>query len=313
MARGRIITVVNKWWECDPIMFVLLNANAVPAGFPWPSVLFHPHKRPDPSNLPSFVAAAPRAVFQLANFNVELWCISDLLDDLSAQYQSSTEKKAARLSLIFDGLQPSLVIAVGTAAFPSLNTENGNVVVGTRVFLHDGHPPGTPQNPVSKWHAGPFNEVLDSSLDSNTFDAIVSSAQKTLPAFQDLLLKPPLNPSAGSSLIAKYKGVSLGSLNVTDPSEYQQQDQATLDSFRSISSDPATAISLDTTLGLVRVQEEAATFLFVAGIVNRVGFAATEMIPRNYAQNFAGAHNAGIVLARLLLAADCALTYPGQP
>jgi hypothetical protein len=71
--------------------------------------------------------------------------------------------------------------------------------------------------------------------------------------------------------------------------------------------DPVAATSLETTHGLIRVTCDA-LFLFVSGIVNRVGFAGTEMVPRKYAQNFVGAHNARVVLARLLAGFDQTLT-----
>jgi len=299
----RVIVIVNKWWECEPVLAVFLNPNARPTTLGWPDPLFHPRKYPDAAGPTTYVAAAPRAVFHLTNIDADVWCISDLLADLGAAYQSSTEKKADRLPEILTGVTPSLVIAAGTAGYPSLETENGSVVIGSRVFLHDGHPPSSAQNPVSQWHDGTFNEVIDSSLDRGAFDAIVEAAAALAPPIDDLLLATPLNPSPTPKLIGGYDWISLASLNVTDPAEYKSQDQATLDAFAAAGNDPTTAKSLDTTLALVRVRLEA-PFIFAAGIVNRVGFAAEEMQARSYAQNTVGAHNAGIVLARLIVGAN---------
>jgi hypothetical protein len=62
---------------------------------------------------------------------------------------------------------------------------------------------------------------------------------------------------------------------------------------------PAQAGSVDTTLGLIRVYSTG-PFMFVAGIVNRLGKASTELLPRKYAQDHIGAHNAGVVVADML-------------
>lgn len=52
-SSKRIVVVVNKWWERDPAMGVLLHAKARPqradarAGtLPWYTVLHHPRRRP---------------------------------------------------------------------------------------------------------------------------------------------------------------------------------------------------------------------------------------------------------------------------
>jgi hypothetical protein len=306
MSRKRVVVVVNKWWECDPAMLVLLDPRTASSKLHWPARLNHPHQQPDVGDPPGFVGATPRCVFKLAHVEAEIWCISDLLDDLPAAYQSSTEKKAERLGSVSNGAAPALVIAVGTAGYPSLDSENGSVVVGSQVFLHDGHPAGSTPNPVSQWHEGPFDEVVGSSLDCSTFDGLLCTIARMSPALTTLFLSPPLNPSPSPKLIASYDCVALGSMNVTDPQEYERQDQATLDAFASSGNESERAKSLDTTLGLVRVKLNA-PFLFVAGIVNRVGYATTEMVPRSYAQNLVGAHNAAAVAGRLVAAADCLL------
>jgi len=43
-----------------------------------------------------------------------------------------------------------------------------------------------------------------------------------------------------------------------------------------------------------------ATFVFISGITNRLGYLYEEQVPRSVAQNFAAAHNAGIAIAWLL-------------
>lgn len=270
-------------------------------------MLSHPHARPPAVPVPGYVAALPRAVFLLSAIDAEIWCISDLLDDLATNFQSSSEKKIHRLPLVFNGSPTSLVMALGTAASPTTDSTNGCVVVGTRVFLHDGHPPGGPQDPNSQWHDGPFNQVLNSQLDKAVFNHAADLVRAAKPSSSDLMLAPPLNPVAKPDVVFRYDGTALGSINVTSPAEYAAQDKATLDAYATAGGAPENSVSLETTHGLIRVAC-GAQFLFISGIVNRVGFAATEMLPRNYAQNFVGAHNAGIVLAKLLLAFDQALS-----
>ena len=137
----RVCIVVNKWWELEPVLWALLNDNARPADkLGWPSLNCHPRPRPNPARLPQEAAPAPRAVFSINGLNVEIWCISDLLEHLPNRDQSSTEKKADQLPKIFEGDPPALTVAVGTASSVATESWNGTVVVGTRAFLHNYHP-----------------------------------------------------------------------------------------------------------------------------------------------------------------------------
>jgi hypothetical protein len=93
-----------------------------------------------PANLPAEDPnPTPRAVFDLPHSTAELWCLSDLLEHLHdlGQYQSSTEKKALYIPKVFRGGRPGLVIALGTAGSAETSSQNGCVVVGTKIFLHD--------------------------------------------------------------------------------------------------------------------------------------------------------------------------------
>jgi hypothetical protein len=291
MDRKRVLVVTNKWWECDPIMNLLLSGYANPAsGLGWPVFLNHPHRRPDnvmhPAERPPPV---PRAIFALPSIEVEVWCISDLLEHLpgGSKYQSSSFRKIAQLPGIFAGRKPELVIAIGTASFPGVTSENGNVVVGTKIFLHNADL----HNPSSKWDGGPFDTVLGSVLDPSAFASITSID----PAALDRYLVAPLNPAAGRKLLAGYDHVALGTINVTDPGKYSLADKETLEVYAA-RYDPGLAQSLETTHGLIRVQSETA-FMFVSGIANRVGHFTDEVNPRLYAQNTTAAHNAGVALA----------------
>ena len=296
MPKKRVLVITNKWWECDPIMYVLLNDGARPASaLGWPDLPGHPHRRPAQKKRPS-KARSPlcRAVFTLPKIRVEVWCISDLLEHLPDEnhFQSSAERKIERLPKIFAGTAADLVVAVGTAAFPGDVSENGSVVVGTRIFMHDAHPNGT--NPDSKWRGGPFDEVLSSSLERSAFVEITSFDQCALNSF----LVPPLNAAMKGSLLAGYSYAALGTVNVTDIKEYAQADRATLDAYLT-RCERGDAKSVETTHGLIRVQSEA-PFVFISGIANRMGRFDDDVKPRSYAQNTTAAHNAGIVLAQMI-------------
>jgi hypothetical protein len=256
-------------------------------------------QRPDQAHLPAEnPAPIPRAIFALQQTDVEVWCVSDLLEHLPDQgrYQSSSEQKAIRLPKIFQYRPTDLLISVGTAAFPDPGrTQNGNVTIGTRVFLHNGHPHG--ENPDSNWQGGPFDQVLDGGLDDETFEWLTTFDPAMKPSVADRFFVPPLNPAQGM-LLCDATSVALGTLNVTDPAEYDKADRGTIAAYQQ-ACDPAKAVSLETTHGLIRVQSEA-PFLFISGIVNRVGYFGQEVAPRLYSQNTAGANNAGVALAWLL-------------
>src|SRR5260370_12871112 len=115
---------------------------------------------------PTIPKPVPRAVFPYSNFNAEVWCISDLLEHLDSSLQSSSEQKAKYLPRIFSyGPPPDLVFAVGTAEFPEpAVSNNGNVVICTKVFMVNAHPGPDNLNPLSNGTVGPFDQLIDSSL-----------------------------------------------------------------------------------------------------------------------------------------------------
>lgn len=88
------------------------------------------------------------------------------------------------------------------------------------------------------------------------------------PSVADLFFAPPLNPAA-SRLLCDATSVALGTLNVTNPAEHDNADRATVAAYAQVPG-PAKAASIDTTHGLVRVHSDA-PFLFISGIVNRIG------------------------------------------
>jgi hypothetical protein len=295
----RVLAIINKWWECDPAMMAMLNDNARPAGSPWPNLLQPTRRRPDPRHLPpENPDPLPRAVFPYRNYSAEIWCISDLLEHLDPRFQSSSEQKAILLPKIFRKKPPAdLVIAVGTAATPYDNpNQNGNVVVGSKIFMHDAHPGGS--NPLSKWH-GPFDRTIDSSIDPGFFEQLMRLDVATMTS---RFLPVPLNSSSSPQLQEGFDNVGLATINVTDYSEYDAMDPLTLQSFIACGSE-GRAASLETTHGIIRVQSDS-PFLFVSGITDRLGRFDQDVAPRSYSQDTAAAHNAGLVVSWLLYRFD---------
>jgi hypothetical protein len=311
--KKRVVVVINKWWECDPVMAVLFNDNLRPADkLGWPIELGHPHRRNNPMT-PISSSSSPtpkaRAVFELDGVKIEVWCISDLLEGFpdAPIYQSSSEIKAAQLPKLFPSDAPAdLVIAVGTAATPTVLTYNGCVVLGTKTFIHNAHPSGTNSN--SKWDGGPFDQLISSRLSAKCFAAMTAFETSTKPAVTTRLLTARLNPSPWPHVRADYNFVALGSVNVTDYNEYATTDAQAVQAYKDKKLDLDCQGSLETTHGLIRVCSNDAPYLFISGITDRVGFFDVEVNPLSNVQNTVAAHNAGVVLAWMLPLVDAVLS-----
>ncbi len=294
----RILVVVNKWWECDPALASMLNDNTRPPDSPWPEELKPPRPRPELATEIN-QNPVPRAIFPYKNFNAEVWCISDLMDSFSPAQQSSSERKASLLHKIFDfGSTPDLVIAVGTASTPDpAVNRNGGVVVGTSVFMNNGHPNGS--NPDSNLNLPSFDQLLESSISPETFRKLATVDTASI---ANRFLPVPLNPSALPEISIGFGDVALGTINVSQSSDYATCDPLTIKTFASLQV-KARAVSLETTHGLIRVQSDS-PFVFVSSIVNRFQQFGVDVVPRLDAQNTAGAHNAGVAVTWMLSRLD---------
>jgi len=280
----RAVVVVNRFWECDPVVAALLNETVRAKKLGWPTTSNHPRVR----NVGN--PAVPRLTYAYPECQVELWCLSDLLEGSSPNLQSSTEEKAKVLAALLTPSPPDLVIALGTAGYPSgFSNFNGCVVIGTNVFIHNGHPGGS--NPDSNWNVGPFDALLDSSLTRDEFDRLASFDWN---AAQAALVKTPQNPTS-SAILASHSHVSLGTVNVTNYSEYATKDLETVKAFGT----PGlgfTASSLETTHGLLRCLLSE-RFLFISGLTDRLGHFDDEV---NVGQNLAASSNMGVVLSHII-------------
>lgn len=314
----RIVVLVNKWWECEAMLTGMLNSNAFPPNFsdknndvasPWYDTLSSPR-----SQVTNAYNATSRATFTYRKkrspedpdgidlFTVEVWCVSDLLEKTDPSGSSSSAKAEHMKEKLFKPCAPlpDLVIAVGTAGTAAEEpNRSGGVAIGGQVFLHNAHPPGTPDaNPLSDWSDPRQETLIAPSIGKLFFEQLAAfdSASALLH-----FLPVRRNPSASPIITIGRMDVGLGTVNVTDYNEYKFKDPETVASFKAHGHD-ATAVSLETTHGLIRLASDPAPFLFVSGITDaylhfdeQVGVPATAD-----AQNFAAAYNTGITVRYVL-------------
>lgn len=297
----RVTVVINKWWECEPAISAMLNGNASPTGAPWPSVLNSPLPRPS-AKYPPFLK--PRALFNYTNFDAELWCVSDQLNDAESYCQSSSSLKAALLPKIFSAGAPDLLIAVGTASSSTESpNRNGGVAIGTAVFLHDAHPNG--ENPLSNW-SGQSDQLIASPITTKLFSQVAS-----FDAASALLHFLPLrrNTSDAPVVTVGFDDVALGTLNVTNYGDYKYKDPETVAAYLK-SGSANRAVSIETTHGLIRLSCPQAPFLFLSSITDRFGYFDGDVSAPALAdaQNTAAAYNAGVALRWIFAYLDAAIS-----
>jgi hypothetical protein len=305
----KIIVLANKWWECEAMLTAMLNTNSFPPPLsdgtiaaPWCDSISSPR-----SQVTDAYDASSRATFTYmqgptAVFTVEVWSVSDLMEKADPSGSSSSAKATHLKAKLFTTatVLPDLVIAVGTAGTASeLPNRSGGVAIGGQVFLHNAHVPDTPDaNPKSDWFDPQQDTLIAPSIDKILFEQIASFDSATA-----LLHFLPLRRNASPSPIITIglTDVGLGTLNVTDYNEYKFKDPETVSAY-AVQNHNATAVSLETTHGLIRLASEPAPFLFVTGITDtflhfddQVGTPALAD-----AQNFAAAYNAGISIRYLL-------------
>jgi hypothetical protein len=290
---ARIVIVVNKSWETEPLIGALRSSNARPPGFP-------PEAAPPSVRVPWSDGSTPeisaRAAYRSASAAVEVWCIKDLMDP--ARSASSSEEKARVLPIVAAaGAPPDFVVAVGTASFPDSRSFNGCVAVGSSCFLHDPYA-GSP-NPQSRWSDPGIGRLLDKDDRAETSALMGWLDREGRPFVESRFLSPPLNPATPPLLMISTTAVAVVNVNVTNPDEYVWADPQALAGFTAAAA-ARTVGSVETTHGVIRLCIPSGRFLFVSGIANRLGYFNAELSPRAYAQNFVASHNAGVAIAWLL-------------
>jgi hypothetical protein len=276
VARSRrTLVVANKSWEADPLVAVLSSKRSRPE-----SVTFTPS-----TGKPGLrgIALGPGGA-------VEIWCLQELMDPKVSS--SSTEEKARVLPALVGAAEVAMVVAFGTAATPGPDSLNGCVVIGTRAFVHDPKSPSS----TSHWPPTAPDRLQTSPAAEERFGALTGPDFR-LPV-EARLLAPPLNPAPARVVLAAANYVALSDVNITDYADYAWADEETVDAF--VASRSRSPIgSLETTHGVIR-SYTTVPFMFVSGITDRIGAFNAEVSPREYAQNFAAAHNAGVAVAYLI-------------
>ncbi|MDD4921644.1 MAG: hypothetical protein PHS30_04090 [Bacteroidales bacterium] len=317
-AKKRIVVVVNKYWECDPVCSVLTNRyikDQCGIDLNFEQTFKNSH---DPSYGPVKVPLAektePRMYFETTSRIIEIWCISDLLSNSPDKLQSSSEEKMRLLPIIFNylnngkSLEIELIIAVGTASSgpsvginPFFDTDNinGSVVIGSKVFMHNGWD----KDSASNYQCSDWGTILESGTNN-----VIEQLQGTdFSLYEQLLLSPPTNPSPlRQHIYVDEKYVALGDVNVTDYTKYTQKDQETGDDFFAKYPDNLDGVSLETTHCLIYQAaknhngSQNPPFIFVSGITDRYTMFSSDVNPKVYGQNVSCAHNAGVAVAYIL-------------
>jgi hypothetical protein len=284
----RALIIVNRTREVEPILNALLNVRMRPEDLQNPDLLNYPWRLKQGT-------VHPRAVWKdIGGVRVEVWCIEDIMDP--RWNSSSSEGKNAELPKLFQylNIDPSLVIACGTAAFGRDAVQiSGSVVVGTHIYINNFHPNG--ENAESNWNDPMhFGKDLGSSLPADFFDIFDAPTRASM---ESRLLKTFLSPADQVKLLAEPDYLSLSSVNVTDYQEYAEADAVGIQALaRQGIAHPVA--SLESTHGVVRVQSEA-PFLFISGIAERAGQEFWSN-PKTEAQQYAASFNIGVCLAWMI-------------
>ncbi len=280
-----ISVIINKNWESEPILNALTNPEIRPGKLPFPQVINTPKDKNDKSD-------KPRAIYQLPELQITIWCIQDLMyfnlaHDPATQSSSSSEEKFRVLQPILKADNPDFVIAVGTAGYPSNTSYNGSVVIGANYFIHNGHP----KNPKSNLDHPDIGKILLSNVNEKLFD-IVNKDFKNLT--EPKFIQTPRNPAFHSVCIASKVYTAVSSINVTDYSEYNWVDHEAIEHYHSIES-KMPFNSLETTHGVIKFSTSK-PIIFLSAITDSLGQFDVEVTA---SQNYTASFNAGIVLGQL--------------
>ena len=296
MIQKRVMLIANKWWEADPLCWVLFHDKARPSVFcdyktkNYPSQRV-PNQPTEPR--PRDPAAIPRFTFKCMGVTVEVWCLEELMNP--AENPSSAAEKARVLpAAIASGTTPDLVIAFGTAGSrPGLHI-NGCVVVGRRVYIHDAY--NGVADRTGLWTPSKEDLVIESDLPVGVIQGISSESKHSA---ETRFLPPPIAPANPLLVMAGDGFISVGHVNCINYDEYAWSPMRAVESFNDNASGSGEIGSVESTHGLIRLVSEA-PFLYVSGIADPVGLFNLQVTPRVYAQNTVAAHNAAIALAWLL-------------
>ena len=292
-----VLIVANKRFEVAPLVGVLTN----PESYPQSDVVAGAVQYPPPTTgqVPHLI---PRVTGRISQRPFDIWCIEDLTDPNVCGGSHNSSEKARVLELLFahyrqQDCAPGLVIAFGTAAarHEKEPSQNGCVVVGRSVFLHNPYAQ-TPSASPSRW--GPpdlLDRVIESGFRAEAFADL--TADGVLAAIDARLLHPLRHSARHLQVVAAADAVGVSSVNVVDFHDYDHTDRQALDAAKNHG--VAEVLSLESTHGIIRAQSDA-PFLFVSGITNHFLRFRQENLNFPYTQNFVAAHNAAMALVWLL-------------
>lgn len=301
----RVLVFANTPWEADALVAVFSNGQARPStrdelsGTPplFDSYYFPSRIAPPQVTIPLASGEGAKTVgARLAYPSAEVWCVSDLMVDNKNILAGSLEKARVIKYVADAGSPPTLVIAFGTAAFPDSHIYDGCVVIGSSVFNFAPKIEGL--DPNSTWDNPSIGIVQDNSKQSiNAFVFQNLRGRLRLP-IESRFLSPPISGTRAPFLLASAGYVAVSDVNVASVDDYAWADREAVQALTT--ADPrSTPGSVETTHGIIHAVARSDQFLFVSAIVNRLGYFNMETAPRNYAQDFAVAHNAAVALAWL--------------
>ena len=284
--------IVNKNWETEPFLNALTNPELKPSKLPFPDVLNSPKKGDNKMY-------TERAVFRLTDgtnpsLEVRVWCIQDLMyldekPDPAKQSSSSSEEKYKRLKTLFSDHKSDLVIAVGTAGYPSETSFNGSIVIGGNFFVHNGDA----NNDVSRLNVEGIGKMLPLNANKKIFDLVNKEFKGIV---ESKFLHTPRNPAQPAVCMASKVFTAVSSVNVTDYTKYNWVDHEAIEHYKSIEGQ-LPFNSLETTHGVIRLAGDN-PIIFMSAITDRLGYFDTEV---NAVQNYVASFNAGIVAAQLII------------
>lgn len=295
----RIAVIVNKTWEAAPILAVFTapyaaTSNASSRPLYWSGQLAYPSTQmwPGTDGLLKFPL---RYTLQFGDVTVECWCLADFEDT------SDSIKKTGFIRRIVSAKDetPDLVIAVGTAA-SVVSGLQGSVMVGTRAFMHDAYPDTPPQSQRPDYWPIKFVDTMMTSPFAEHLDNLMAGIHPSWTTNAQLLMIPARNGEGRLRIEIDSALVAVGDVNIgAKYSQYPFKDPEAINACLMVDHSARIA-SIETTNALIRAMIDPIPFIFISAIVNDMGQLARDVNPTEYAQNFVGAHNAGVVLAALL-------------
>lgn len=280
----KIVVIINKNWETEPVLNALTNSEIRPKELPFPVWVNSPKDGKNRMN-------APRVFLTLSNdksvsAEITIWCIQDLMN--TQKSSSSSEEKFNVLPQVIRNEKPDLIMAVGTAGYLSEQSYNGSVFIGSNFFLHDGHPDNNDSN-LKNENVG---KLLSSNVNNQLYDIF---SQDFRDKVEKKFISVPNLPAQKMQCLASIFFAALSNINVTDYKEYRRVDNEGIKHFKDIVGN-FDLCSIETTHGVIKLCSEKPT-IFISAITDRVGYFDSEV---NALQNYVASFNAGIVIGQLL-------------